>query len=502
MSALLPPFRRAAALALPDAGTADRRRSFRRGVGAVLVVGLLVGLPPAVAQDASEDGTAEGDGSKPAADPLKNAAWTKIEQESKGIRDALKAGGAFDAAARDFLVRKAVPQLANDSNRPIIDRVRRQLRDFVLVGIADDRSFDEASKVIADAAVAIARDTDASRAARVNAMLLVGDLRGKDGKEGTVWAPAAGSLAAVAGDATIDPSVRIAAMAGLSRHADVARKAGGDKATDFAKAARPAVIAIIAETPSAVQPVASDWLVSRALSLVTTVMKSAPKDFAATLAKLVGDTTRSVDVRVRAAGALGATVTPKSEIQAAETVGTITGLAVAVIEEDEAVLRGRRYEQQFMGGGQGAMAGMMPPGGSPASPGRGKKMMGMPMAPGAMSMSGAPEIEVPQLVPDQAFRRTAWRLMTLADALLTEDGKAGVAALLSGEDKENSKAYAEIYREEARKIDESRTDDALLMAIATIRPDEDLPVDEAAPAEGAPAAPKPASDEADPFGGK
>jgi len=77
-----------------------------------------------------------------------------------------------------------------------------------------------------------------------------------------------------------------------------------------------------------------------------------------------------------------------------------------------------------------------------------------------------------------------------------------VAALLSGEDKENSKAYAEIYREQARKIDESRTDDALLMAIATIRPDEDLPADEAAPVEGAPAAPKPASDEADPFGGK
>ena len=44
MSALLPPFRRAAAPASGSAATADRRRSFRRGVGAVLVVGLLVGL--------------------------------------------------------------------------------------------------------------------------------------------------------------------------------------------------------------------------------------------------------------------------------------------------------------------------------------------------------------------------------------------------------------------------------------------------------------------------
>ena len=105
---------------------------------------------------------------------------------------------------------------------------------------------------------------------------------------------------------------------------------------------------------------------------------------------------------------------------------------------------------------------------------------------------------VPQLVPDQALRRTAWRLAALADAILDEEGKTGVAALLSGEDQENSKAYADLYREQALAIDAARTDDALLAAVAMIRPEEELPVAADAPAVK-PAATAP---ESDPFGGK
>ena len=497
-------------------GGRGSRSFWWRPAAALVVAGTMLGAAPLLAQDGGEDEAAEGEGTKPAAD-AKGAAWTKVEQEAKGFRDALKAGGAFDGAVRDFIAKRAVPQLASDSNRSIIDRVRRQLRDFPLAGIADDRVFDDVSKGIADAAVAIARDGDASRPARVNAMLLVGDLRGKDGKEGTVWSPAAGPLAAVASDPSIDLSVRVAAMAGLSRHADAARKAGGDKQTEFAKAARPAVVAIVAEAPSDTQPVASDWLASRALALVTAVTKSSPKDFAATLAKIAADPARSLDVRVRAAGALGATATAKSEIQAVETVGTITDLGIAVLEADEGILRDRRYEQQ-LGGGSGAPGGMgmgmgmmmsRPPVGGGSKPGVSKFGPGMPGSPGSPGSPGAPgmtgmaEVEVPQLVPDQALRRTAWRLNTLADSLLTEDGKAGVAALLSGNDKENSKAYAKLFREHAEKIDEARTDDSLLEAIAAIRPDDSMPATEGElPVDGVPAAPKPAVDENDPFGGK
>ncbi len=484
------------------AGATPRLMNCRRSAGgrgprwaAVLfATGLAVttaGLVPAQEEgdDTSQDSGEEG--TKPAGDATRNAAWMKIEQDAeKSYKEPLRTGGGFSPAAQDFIAKKAMPQLANDANRPILDRVRRKMRDILIVGITDDRAFDDASKAVADAAVTIAKNSGASLAARVNAMLLVGELRAKDNKDGTVWPAAVNQLAAVAGDATLDPSVRVAAMAGLVRHADVAKRTGGERQTEFTKGARPAILAIVAEKPSVEQPVVSDWLASRALSILTTVVKSSPKELATTLVGVMNDKDRSLDVRVRAAAALGATVTTKSEIQAVEATNGVTELAVAVLEVDEGILRDRRYEQQMSGGGTGGGAG----GRMPGRPG----MPGMPtgMQPGM----GGGDVAVPQLVPDQSLRRTAWRLVTLADAMLTEDGKAGVAALVSGDDKAASQAYAELFRKYALKLDEKRTDDVILEALAFIRPGgEEEAATPAGDAEGTPAKP---ADDNDPFGGK
>ena len=449
------------------------------------------GLVPAQEQgeETAQDGADEG--AKPAGDATRNAAWTKVEQDAEKLyKEPLKTGGSFTPAAQDFIAKKAMPQLANDANRPILDRVRRKMREILIVGITEDRAFDDASEAVAEAAVTIARNPEASLAARVNAMLLVGELRAKDNKDGTVWPAAVNQLAAVAGDATLDPSVRVAAMAGLVRHADVAKRTGGERQTEFTKGARPAILAIVAEKPSVEQPVVSDWLASRALSILTTVVKSSPKELATTLVGVMNDKDRSLDVRVRAAAALGATVTTKSEIQAVEATNGVTELAVAVLEVDEGILRDRRYEQQMSGGGTGGGAG----GRMPGRPG----MPGMPtgMQPGM----GGGDVAVPQLVPDQSLRRTAWRLVTLADAMLTEDGKAGVAALVSGDDKAASQAYAELFRKYAVELDEKRTDDVILEALAFIRSGgEEEAATPAGDNERTPAKP---ADDNDPFGGK
>ena len=476
-----------------------RRLSAGRGprlAAVIFATGLVVaagGLVPAQEEGAETAQNGADEGAKPAGDATRNAAWTKIEQDAeKSYREPLKAGGGFSPAAQDFIAKKAMPQLANDANRPILDRVRRKMREILILGITEDRAFDDASKAVADAAVTIAKNSEASRAARVNAMLLVGELRAKDNKDGTVWPAAVSQLAAVAGDATLDPSVRVAAMAGLVRHADVAKRTGGDRLTEFTKGARPAILAIVAEKPSVEQPVVSDWLASRALSILTTVVKSSPKELATTLVGVMNDKDRSLDVRVRAAAALGATVTPKSEIQAVEATNGVTELAVDVLEFDEGILRDRRYEQQMSGGG-GAGAGGGPMPGRPSMPG---------MPPGGMSMPGmgGGGVAVPQLVPDQSLRRTAWRLVTLADAMLTEDGKSGVAALVSGDDKVKSQAYAELFRKYALELDEKRTDDVILEALAFIRPGgEEEAATPAGDAEGTPAKP---ADDNDPFGGK
>jgi hypothetical protein len=458
----------------------------------IVATGLIVaagGPVPAQEEGAETAQNGADEGAKPAGDATRNAAWTKIEQDAeKSYREPLKAGGGFSPAAQDFIAKKAMPQLANDANRPILDRVRRKMREILIVGITDDRAFDDASKAVADAAVTIAKNSEASRAARVNAMLLVGELRAKDNKDGTVWPAAVSQLAAVAGDATLDPSVRVAAMAGLVRHADVAKRTGGDRLTEFTKGARPAILAIVAEKPSVEQPVVSDWLASRALSILTTVVKSSPKELATTLVGVMNDKDRSLDVRVRAAAALGATVTPKSEIQAVEATNGVTALAVDVLELDEGILRDRRYEQQMSGGG--------------GSGGGGGMMSMRPGMPTGMSMPGmgGGSVAVPQLVPDQSLRRTAWRLVTLADAMLTEDGKAGVAALVSGNDKVKSQAYAELFRKYALELDEKRTDDVILEALASIRPGDDE--DAATPAGDAEGTPAKPADDNDPFGGK
>jgi hypothetical protein len=461
----------------------------------IFATGLVVaagGLVPAQEEGAETAQNGADEGAKPAGDATRNAAWTKIEQDAeKSYREPLKAGGGFSPAAQDFIAKKAMPQLANDANRPILDRVRRKMREILILGITEDRAFDDASKAVADAAVTIAKNSEASRAARVNAMLLVGELRAKDNKDGTVWPAAVSQLAAVAGDATLDPSVRVAAMAGLVRHADVAKRTGGDRLTEFTKGARPAILAIVAEKPSVEQPVVSDWLASRALSILTTVVKSSPKELATTLVGVMNDNSRSLDVRVRAAAALGATVTPKSEIQAVEATNGVKALAVDVLEFDEGILRDRRYEQQMSGGGTGGGSG-----------GGGGMMSMRPGMPTGMSMPGmgGGGVAVPQLVPDQSLRRTAWRLVTLADAMLTEDGKSGVAALVSGDDKVKSQAYAELFRKYALELDEKRTDDVILEALAFIRPGgEEEAATPAGDAEGTPAKP---ADDNDPFGGK
>ena len=477
----------------------SRRRSAagrgQRLAAVIFATGLIVaaGVPVPAQEEGAEtaqDGADEG--AKPAGDATRNAAWTKVEQDAEKLyKEPLKAGGGFSPAAQDFIAKKAMPQLANDANRPILDRVRRKMREILIVGITEDRAFDDASEAVAEAAVTIAKNPEASLAARVNAMLLVGELRAKDNKDGTVWPAAVNQLAAVAGDAMLDPSVRVAAMAGLVRHADVAKRTGGDRLTEFTKGARPAILAIVAEKPSVDQPVVSDWLASRALSILTTVVKSSPKELATTLVGVMSDKSRSLDVRVRAAAALGATVTPKSEIQAVEATNGVTELAVDVLEFDEGILRDRRYEQQMSGGGAGGGGG-----------GGGGMMSMRPGMPTGMSMPGmgGGGVAVPQLVPDQSLRRTAWRLVTLADAMLTEDGKAGVAALVSGDDKVKSQAYAELFRKYAVELDEKRTDDVILEALAFIRSGgEEEAATPAGDNEGTPAKP---ADDNDPFGGK
>jgi hypothetical protein len=148
----------------------------------------------------------------------------------------------------------------------------------------------------------------------------------------------------------------VAALAGLSRHAEAAKKAGGTKPADLAKVARAAVGAIVEEPVSADRSVAAEWMTARALALLPAVMQPLPRETAAAVVAILNDSSRSIDVRVRAATALGALVGPKSEVNPPAVIESVRKLAIAALAADEAAANERRFEEEYRlltsGGGQ------------------------------------------------------------------------------------------------------------------------------------------------------
>jgi len=395
------------------------------------------------------------------------ADWRKAETASETVyKQPLAEGNAVDANIRGFLVGKALPQLALESNRATIEKTRRRMREFLLGGIEDAKAFEDASRIVLDFMVALARDPKADAAVRVNAMLLIGELRGKDNKQ--PWAPAVPALAAATADGKLPAEVRIAALAGLSRHLEVPKTGGGERAD--AKAVADALAMVISSSTAGMDPAAANWLLSRALAVLPAAVPVLPKELAAAVIKVLEDASRPIDVRVRAAAALGAAAKPPSTIDAAKAVTTIRALASAALAQDLERMTRLRDDESF--GGTTATDG------SPAA-----------------TRETPPRTTLAEL----ACRRNAWRLVTLADAIATEDGSGGLATLL-GQSGDPARKLAADLRTAGLEIDANPTEDAVAAATAALEP--------AAPAAVAPAAaPQPAAEKpgepttpTDPFG--
>lgn len=398
--------------------------------------------------------------------------WPQIEAEYKDYKDKLGEGGPFDSATKAFFTEKALPQLATDANRQTIDRVRRRIRELMLTGITDVKAFEDASRTVREFMLGLARNDDAEPAVRVNAMLLVGELRTREGKP---WPGAVVPLSTAVRDAKLPAGVRLAALAGLARHADAVRTADGDTAAAFAKDAAPAVLSIIAAAakpplPAAPRTADTSWMTARALTILPVVAPAAPKDLAAAVVAIMGDASWPIDVRVRAAAALGATATAQSGVNAGQAIEAVRVLAKSALEGDIASAERRRADREYRGGGGQAAA---PPGFAP--PGFG---FGGPLgAPAAANADGMAE---------QIVRRDAWRMATLADAILDADGDRGLAKLL-GKDGEAAAALATTLRENALSLDAEPTESGVAAALESLAAPQ-----AAAAAKPAPAADKPA----------
>ena len=378
----------------------------------------------------------------------KYVGWTKVEgsREIRELKEKLREGGQFDDNAKQFLQETALPQLGLEENRSLIERARKRLRELLLGDVGEDKAYADIAQLIADFMTAAARDDAADPVVRVNAMLLVGELKAKSGKP---WAAAGPSLAAAAGDKNLPDAVRIAALAGVAKH--VAAGAGDDS---LAKTFGPPVAAILGEQVAGPRSVEQEWLVSRALQLIPALVRPAPPKLAAFLAAIVGDEAQAIDLRVRAAAALGATADAASGIDAAAVVEAIRKLAITALESEEKAAAARRFEDQYRRGGAA-------PGGPPGAP------FG---APQGVGFDGQPlPVIDPLAISEQACRRAAWRLYTLGTAIFAADDKPGLATLM-GDAAGPAKELAKQLTTEGLTLDSDPVEDALLDALDVLRP--------------------------------
>lgn len=338
--------------------------------------------------------------------------------------------GLFGDPAKAFLERTALPQLTLPVNRNAIDRVRRRMRETLCGEAGGERKAAESAMGVAlEFMTRLSRDDQAEMVVRVNAMLFVGELKGGDQKP---WPPAAAVLTEAVGDARLPAAVRIAAAAGLDRHV----AAAGAK---LAPTVGPTLEKIL-ETPATnVDPAAAAWLAARCLDMVGKLGPAASPAAAKTAGTILADASRPLDLRVRAAAALGRMAGVAQGLDFPATRDAIVNLAVATVSTDLDEAKRWRLLQ------------------------RAKRSNAA--APGSPNTADPSTADTP-LLP-LACRRTAWRLATLADALLTADGTSGIG-LARGANREAAAEVAATLRQAAADIDENPDEPSIEAALAAL----------------------------------
>jgi len=387
-------------------------------------------------------------------DNARFSSWAKVEaaSETKAYKEAMTGGGAFDATARGFLEQIALPQLQLESNWPTIERIRKRLREFLLGGIANEKSADEATKTVSVFMESLAARNDADPVSRVNAMLLIGELQSPDRKP---WPPAAATLAQAVANADLPKAVRIAACVGLAKHVEATRGVVEEQQR-LAAVAVPAIVAILKEPTTPESVAQNDWMASRCLSMLPLLGPMKPAT-AEDVVRILNDGSRSINVRVRAAAALAAGADAESKIDAAALIQSIGGLAVSSLEGDVAAGDKLLLERQY-GGGSGPP---LPGAGGYVSPDE------MPTYGPPVDLTGRPPVD--QVIPKEVCRRAAWRLSVLADSTLTDDSKLGLALLL-GDIPPAASRLAQSLRRAALELDARPEEVILRQTFASLKP--------------------------------
>ena len=388
--------------------------------------------------------------------------WSKVEQAQETRDYGLQIReGKFDAAQKAFIDETLLPQLGLEANRASIAAVRQRIRDVALRGAAKKEIVDQGNGVIRDGMLRLVADKNAELPVRVNAMLLVGELQDLDRAP---WPGSLAPLAKAAGDAALPLAIRVAALNGLARQGAGAA-AGGPAAT----AAAPVVSGLVTSPPEG-DPAAVRWLLSRALDLLPRV--SAPPPAVAAAARILADDKADLDLRVRAAAAVGGLAKADSGIDAAAAIAQIKALAITAVSADLDAAEERRFSKKLAGanllagGVSGERGGLSPPPPTAADQGGGGIFGGQ--FGGELGVGGVAAVVDEDAVPSLACRRNAWRLFTLAEAIKPARSGAGLADLLSGDAATTAADLATRLRESAIGLDKQPDEPTLTTALAEL----------------------------------
>lgn len=421
--------------------TAPRHAGTVRNLGGFATALMAVCLPLAWAEPSM---------SQPAGDAAPTWKDFEASQPFKDAIGGLKGAAALDDDDRAFLEASVLGQLSQDGNLVELADVRKKIRERVLMIIGNDQAFTQACTLVRDRLAAAARDRQLDPLLRANAMLFIGELTDK---ARIPWLPAVDTLAAAAQDADLDPAVRIAALTGLANHLGAAARLSSEQSAGLRSTMGRMLPALFAPatdgdaTKPASRSPAESWLASRGLSMLPQVTSPAPAETASRLVALIDDATWPIDVRVRAATALGRTVGPDSGVDATAVVTAIEKLAINALEGDQTEAERHREEAAYRGGGgqpgfqPGGRAG--PPGAGIAQPGDG--------------------------VGEGVCRRAAWRLYSLGDAVVPDSKKAGLSALVD-KDGDRAQRLASLLKESGGALDAEPRGDVLIAVLDSLDP--------------------------------
>lgn len=394
--------------------------------------------------------------------------WSKVEsaEETRDYGQQIR-DGVFGDSQKAVLERIILPQLALEANRPTLVSVRLRIRDTLTRGATVPKVYDAANTVARDFMLILVSDDKADLVVRVNAMILVGELMDPLRKP---WSGSVEALAKASSDPNLPLAIRVAAMSGLVRQ--VAEGRGKEAA--FTKAVAPVVASIITKPPAG-DPTAVDWFVGRALDLAG-VLGGTP-EVATAAASILANKDADLDLRIRAAAALGRLGKPDAPADLAAAIKHIRSVAVEGIEQDLAAAEARRFARQLGGVGDDSPAMQPPPatgGGGVPPPGLFSGGGGLFDGPATVTEAGGdlpfmPTVIDKDAVPLLACKRDAWRLVKLADAIKPEGSAGGgIAASLAGDAVAEAVELATLLRREGLAITARPSDSSLKSALAAL----------------------------------